>query len=260
MNSSLDRLDWLMLSGEFVPQHVCLSGHERPPCYDLYQHFDYTYIYFLQTSHTLIVGKKMVLLDCSKLDKIFQQKHSEISFYFVVAYNYKVWCSFIFSLNKYLLLFAVSRRTRVHLWVWQIFIDLYRSSPKYCISLKDDLTRLFGERAQWAPPQKCFTFWGISVAFIRYQNAPMRKRNLKNFLGRGSISPSPTSSRVYCMYLPHQNNQKPTSCTPKNVEHPPANFPSCAPAYDAQSYTPNIYTPPLYLYNNMKRAPEPAAP
>ena len=22
---------------------------------------------------------------------------------------------------------------------------------------------------------------------------------------------------------------KPTSCTPKNVEHPPANFPSCAP-------------------------------
>ena len=44
---------------------------------------------------------------------------------------------------------------------------------------------------------------------------------------------------------------KPTSCTSKNFEHPPANFPSCAPAYrptpnHLHSYAPHAQTISIY--------------
>ena len=130
--------------------------------------FYYQYMYFLHTSHASIVGKKMLLLDCCKLEKY---------------------------LNKYVLLFAVYRRIWVHQRVLQTFVDLYgpHSSPKYCIPLKVDQTSL-GRGLKEPLPQKCFTYCCILVAFIRYQNAPMQKRNLQNFFERGSINPP----RVYC--------------------------------------------------------------
>ena len=126
---------------------------------------------------------------------------------------------------------AVSGRIWVHLRVLQTFADSYDPPQNTGFSsFSWKVTEIVWGGAQWARalPEKffqiAFSYWCNLVAFIRYQKAPTRKRNLKKFLGEGLTEPlpkplpKPSPSELYVIY--HTEMDKETSSTPKNFENP----------------------------------------